>query len=49
MIRVAERHDAARGDDGDGGLHALVVQILEEVGELHGGEHALVGDGACGQ
>ena len=36
-------------DDGDGGLHALVVQILEEVGELHGGEHALVRDGTGGQ
>ena len=36
-------------DDGDGGLHALVVQILEEVSELHGGEHALVRDGTGGQ
>ena len=35
--------------DGDLRLHALVGKIQEEGLELHGGEHALVGDGACGQ
>ncbi len=35
--------------DGDLRLHALVGQIHEEGLELHGGEHALVGDGACGK
>ena len=33
----------------DSRLHALVKQIREEPGQLHGGEHALVGDGAGGQ
>ena len=36
-------------DDGDAGLHALIGQIGEEGGQLHRGEHALVGDGARGQ
>ena len=35
--------------DGDFGLHALIGQIQEEGLELHGGQHALVGDGARGQ
>ena len=35
--------------DGHLGLHAFVGQVQEEGLELHGGEHALVGDGACGQ
>ena len=36
-------------DDGDFRLHAFVGQVKEEGLELHGGEHALVGDGAGGQ
>ena len=35
--------------DGDFGLHTLIGQIQEEGLELHGGQHALVGDGARGQ
>ena len=35
--------------DGDLRLHALIRKVQEEGLELHGGEHALVGDGACGK
>ena len=36
----------ARVDERDGGFHVGVAQIGVEVGELRGGEHALVDDGA---
>ncbi len=38
-----------RVHQGDRGLHPLVDQVREEVVELLGGEHALVGDRAAGQ
>ena len=35
--------------DGDLRLHALIGKVQKEGLELHGGEHALVSDGTCGQ
>ena len=35
--------------NGDLRLHALIGKVQKEGLELHGGEHALVSDGTCGQ
>ena len=39
----------ARVHDGHARRHPLVVEVREEPGQLHGGQHALVGDGPAGQ